>query len=76
MNKQEELFKKVRENHDTLAKCKEHNFVELEEGEIETSGIPYKPKKMGKRYKCLNCSGQLGSINVSWYNLGRKHAMK
>ena len=78
MNKEEvqAMFKRSKANAETLAKCPEHEFFELDTGELETSGIPYSPKKTGKRYECYYCGGQLNSINVSWYNKGLEHGGK
>jgi len=70
------VLENVTKNLAILKECPKHGFVELESGELETSGILYEPRSMARRYKCLNCGGQLESITVYWYNKGLQHGSK
>ena len=59
----DEIWEQVKENKNKLNSCNYHQFDDI------TPNL-----KMGKKYKCKNCGGELNSINVSYYNLGLKHA--
>lgn len=58
----DKIWEFVKENHKKLNSCKLHEFEDI---------TPNRP--LDKKYKCKNCGGELDSINVSYYNLGRKH---
>lgn len=67
------IWEQVKENQKRLNGCTSHNFIELIDGELQTGGTIYTSRKIGKRFKCLNCGGQIESTNKNWYDKGLKH---
>lgn len=67
-----EIFLRVRANSKRLESCVRHNFIGIpgqELGTCKDGTVIY------RRFRCLTCEGEADSINVSWYNKGRKHGM-
>lgn len=61
-----EIFQQVKENSNKLNSCSRHDFS------IDTTP----DKKFGKRYKCVNCGGEIDSIEKYWYEKGLEHGSK
>jgi hypothetical protein len=59
-----ELWNQVKENSRKLNNCKLHNFQDITPD-----------RKIGKRYKCKNCNGELDGINVHYYERGLEHGI-
>jgi DNA-directed RNA polymerase subunit RPC12/RpoP len=59
-----ELMKQIKENHKKLEGCGQHNF-----------SIDATPdKKFSKRYKCINCGGEVSYSDKHWYEKGLEQA--
>lgn len=57
------IFEQVKENHLKLESCSNHNFsIDLEPD-----------KRLGKRWQCSNCMGEVTSSEKHWYETGLKH---
>ena len=57
-------MKQIKENHRKLDECSQHNF-----------SIDATPdKKYDKRYRCVNCSGDVSATDKYWYETGLKQA--
>jgi hypothetical protein len=78
MNKKEakEIFNRSKNNVIKLNSCSLHDFRELEDGEIDISLVPYQSRKMGKRYKCLECDGVVDDSAKRWYDKGLVDGLK
>lgn len=60
------IYEEVKANYEKLNECTLHDF-----------SIDKDPdKKLGKRWECVNCSGQVGHSEKVWYEYGLKHARK
>lgn len=59
------IWEFVKENHKKLNNCEKHDFVDITPS-----------RKMGKKYRCKNCKGELDSINVDYYERGFEHGSK
>lgn len=56
----------VQRNHAVLDACPgPHDFQDISP-----------EKKIGKKYRCSKCRGELDGINVRWYERGLDHARK
>ena len=59
------IWDEVKQNSDKLRNCGDHSFVMT--GEVKT---------IGQKYRCVNCDGTIDSIARSWYEDGRRHALR
>ena len=58
-----EIWKNVRANHDALEACAgPHDFQRVDS------------KKIGSRWRCSKCGGEIDGVALSWYRAGLKHA--
>lgn len=55
------LLAEVKENHARLDACVAHRFSALE------------PGKLGSRYRCDVCGGEVDAHAAHWYRTGRLH---
>lgn len=61
-----EVWEEVKANHAKLDACKgPHTFEPIDS-----------TKKIGCRYRCALCGGEVDSINKSWYAKGLEHGLK
>ena len=59
------MWDEVKRNSVKLTNCRTHSFVPT--GEVKT---------LGQKYRCVNCDGTIDSIARSWYEEGRRHALR
>jgi hypothetical protein len=59
-----ELMKKIKENHRKLDGCCFHEFT------IDATT----DKKLDKRYRCVNCDGEVNAMAKHWYEKGIEQA--
>ncbi|MEK4883650.1 hypothetical protein NST81_02815 [Bacillus sp. FSL W8-0223] len=59
-----EIVKQVIENEKRLKSCTRHRFAK--------DLTPDKP--WGKRWKCVNCGGEVDNTAKNWYEKGLEHA--
>lgn len=55
----------MQRNQQALEKCAGHEFVDLE---LERTLV--------KRFRCIRCGGEVGLIEMRWYERGREHAQR
>lgn len=58
------IYEQVKENHQKLESCRLHDFSI----DLDTE------KKVGKRWQCANCHGEVNTTDKSWYETGLKHS--
>ena len=60
----DEIWEKVKANGKALDACAgPHNFVAIDP-----------EKKLGVRYRCARCAGEVEASQARWYALGLKHS--
>lgn len=58
-----QIFEEVKANHKKLESCQKHSFnIDLEPD-----------RRVGKRWRCSSCGGEVGIMEKSWYEKGLKH---
>ena len=61
-----EIMKQIKENHKKLDECIQHEF-----------SIDVTPdKKYAKRYRCVNCGGDVDANEKHWYEKGLHQSEK